>query len=212
MKTGIMDALNKITKGISNPQDFEETRPINYDITAYCALKELKTIANLTTLNLGFNSIGDNGVLALSNALKINSTLTTLDTGSQALAEALKTNSTLTKFYLWGNVIGADGALVLSEALKINSTLITFDFQNNSVKDDWVQALAEALKANSTLINLDLQNNSIGDDGAQALAEALKINATLTGLYLQNNLSRPPNSGISHAQNIPAVAQCLYCG
>ncbi|OAQ28114.1 hypothetical protein K457DRAFT_1877166 [Linnemannia elongata AG-77] len=49
------------------------------------------------------NLIGDNGAQALSNALKTNSTLTTLDLednligpiGAQALSEALKTNCTL---------------------------------------------------------------------------------------------------------------------
>lgn len=32
----IVDALNIITEGLSNPLSFEETRPINYDITANC--------------------------------------------------------------------------------------------------------------------------------------------------------------------------------
>ncbi|CAO3563792.1 unnamed protein product [Mortierella alpina] len=36
MKKEIVDALNTITQGLSNPHYFEETRPINYDITAYC--------------------------------------------------------------------------------------------------------------------------------------------------------------------------------
>jgi Ran GTPase-activating protein (RanGAP) involved in mRNA processing and transport len=53
---------------------------------------------------LAYNSIGSNGGQALAEALKSNSTLTTLDlagnsigsNGGQALAEALKSNSTLT--------------------------------------------------------------------------------------------------------------------
>ncbi|KAG0011932.1 hypothetical protein BGZ81_001859 [Podila clonocystis] len=43
------------------------------------ALETLKTNSTLTTLNMGGNSIRDNGGLALAEALKVNSTLTNLD-------------------------------------------------------------------------------------------------------------------------------------
>ncbi|KAG0337115.1 hypothetical protein BG000_005814 [Podila horticola] len=86
----------------------------------------LKTNSTLTTLNLGMNSIGDNGGLALAETLKINSTLTTLDlesnsiedNGAQVLSDALKTNSTLTALKLPNNSIGDNGALALSQVLK----------------------------------------------------------------------------------------------
>jgi hypothetical protein len=96
------------------------------------------------------------------------------------LAEALKTNSTLTTLNLYKSSIGSDGAKALAEALKTNSTLTTLDLQRSSIGDDGAKALAEALKTNSTLTTLDLSWNSIGSDGAKALAEALKTNSTLT--------------------------------
>ncbi|KAF9390109.1 hypothetical protein CPB97_009911 [Podila verticillata] len=138
---------------------------------------------------------GDNGAQALAEALKTNSTLTTLDLqinkigdkGAQELAETLKINSTLTTLDLQGNSIGGHGAQALSEALKINSTLTTLEFQDNKIGDNGAQELAETLKINSTLTTLDLQGNSIGDNGAQDLAEALKINSTVTTLDLQIN-------------------------
>ncbi|KAG9069808.1 hypothetical protein KI688_009133 [Linnemannia hyalina] len=131
----------------------------------------------------------------LAEALKTNSTLTTLDLGgnsigfdgAKALAEALKTNSTLATLHLWNNSIGSDGAKALAEALKTNSTLTTLDLGNNSIGSDGAKALAEALKTNSTLTTLGLGNNSIGSDGAKALAEALKTNSTLTTLDLGGN-------------------------
>ncbi|KAF8925261.1 hypothetical protein BGZ47_003403, partial [Haplosporangium gracile] len=131
----------------------------------------------------------------MAEALKTNSTLTTLDLqdskiGSyeaQALSEALKTNSTLTTLNLQGNSIGHTGAQALSEALKTNSTLTNLNLSNNSIGDTGAQALSEALKTNSTLTTVNLQGNSIGDNGAQALAETLKTNLTLTTLNLQMN-------------------------
>ncbi|KAF9536772.1 hypothetical protein EC957_009735, partial [Mortierella hygrophila] len=135
----------------------------------------------------------DFGILA--DALKTNSTLTTLDLrgnsigsdGAKALAEALKTNSILTTLDLGGNSIGSDGAKALAEALKTNSTLTTLNLWYNSIGSDEAKALAEALKTNSTLTTLNLERNSIGSDGANALAEALKTNSTLTTLNLESN-------------------------
>ncbi|KFH71343.1 hypothetical protein MVEG_01643 [Podila verticillata NRRL 6337] len=80
---------------------------------------------------LGTNLIGDNGAQALSEALKINSTLTTLN--------------------LRSNFIGDDGAQALAEALKTNSTLSVLDLSDNSIGNYGVQALSEALKTNSTI-------------------------------------------------------------
>ncbi|KAG0009535.1 hypothetical protein BGZ81_003334, partial [Podila clonocystis] len=118
----------------------------------------LKTNSTLTTLNLWDNSIGDNGAVALFEALKINSTLTTLNMND--------------------NSIGDNGAVALSEALKTNSTLTTLNLRDNSIGPNGAVALSEALKINSTLTTLDLSYNSIEPNGAQALAEARKINST----------------------------------
>ncbi|KAF9208864.1 hypothetical protein BGZ49_007297 [Haplosporangium sp. Z 27] len=143
----------------------------------------------------GRNLIGNEGALALSEALKINATLITLNLGSNligyegalALSEALKTNATLTTLGLKDNSIGNEGALTLSEALKTNATLITLDLRDNSIGYEGALALLEALKTNATLTTLDLSYNTIGDEGALALSEALKTNTTLTTLNLWHN-------------------------
>jgi hypothetical protein len=43
--------------------------------------------------------------------------------GAQALSEALKINSTLADLSLYGNMIGDNGVQALAQALKINSTV-----------------------------------------------------------------------------------------
>ncbi|KAI8598054.1 hypothetical protein EDD21DRAFT_407131 [Dissophora ornata] len=134
------------------------------------------------------------GALALSEALKTNTALTTLDLeknsigdeGTLALSEALKTNTTLTTLNLENNSIGNEGALALSEALKTNTALITLDLTNNSIGEEGALALSEALKTN-TVNSLYLGGNSIGNEGALALSEALKTNTTLTTLNLESN-------------------------
>ncbi|KAG0301124.1 hypothetical protein BGZ98_008602 [Dissophora globulifera] len=159
------------------------------------ALSEaLKINLTLTTLNLNYNSIGFEGTLALLLAQRLDSTLTiNLDNNPikestvQALSEALKINSTLTTLSLGFNAIGANGAQMLSEVLKVNLTLTALNLGTNSIGNSGAQALSEALKINLILTNLDLGSNSIGVSGAQALSEALKINSTLTTLNLNYN-------------------------
>ncbi|KAG0349324.1 hypothetical protein BG005_011034, partial [Podila minutissima] len=73
------------------------------------------------------------------------------------LAEALKTNSTLTTLNLELNSIGDNGAQALAEALKTNLTLTILNLRHNSIGHNGAQALAEALKTNSTLTTLNLE-------------------------------------------------------
>ncbi|KAG0077399.1 hypothetical protein BGZ93_003712, partial [Podila epicladia] len=151
-------------------------------------------IPALTTLNLSSNNIRFHAQ-ALSEALKTNSTLVTLelrgnmlgDDGAQALSEALKANSSLATLDLRDNEIGSNGAQALSEALKANSTMTTLKLGNNEIGDNGALALSEALKTNSTLTTLDLGSNSIGPDGAKALSEALKTNSTMATVELRGN-------------------------
>ena len=65
-------------------------------------------------------------MVALSEALKINTSLTTLDLGD--VMSSLK----LIPFWCLsaGNGIGAEGGVALSEALKINTSLTTLDLRD----------------------------------------------------------------------------------
>ncbi|KAG0025896.1 hypothetical protein BGZ82_009786 [Podila clonocystis] len=103
-----------------------------------------------------------------------------------ALSEALKTNTTLTNLDLWGNSIGDNGAQSLAEALKNNSTLTTLDLWRNSIGDNGALALAELLERNSSLTTLSLGYNSIGPKGAQELYQ-------LETLVHINNALRSPD-------------------
>ena len=76
------------------------------------------------------NGIGDEGVIAISEALKTNSTLTELGleskwdctnkigpAGAQALADMLQVNSALTTLNLQENWIGGEGGKAIAEVL-----------------------------------------------------------------------------------------------
>ncbi|KAF9170590.1 hypothetical protein BGX20_008780, partial [Mortierella sp. AD010] len=71
--------------------------------------------------------------------------------GALALTEVLKTNTTLTTLDLFQNSIGKEGALALSEALKSNTALTTLYLYRNSIRNRGDLALSEALKTNPAL-------------------------------------------------------------
>jgi hypothetical protein len=54
--------------------------------------------------------------------------------GGAALADALKVNSTLTTINLDRNSIGDEGYAALADALKVNSTLTTINLFDNSIE------------------------------------------------------------------------------
>ncbi|ORZ06594.1 hypothetical protein BCR41DRAFT_400105 [Lobosporangium transversale] len=92
--------------------------------------------STLTSLNLIWNSIGKEGVFALS--------------------EVLKTNKVLTNLSLWNNSMGNEGALALSETLKINTVLTSLGLGSNLIGKKGALALSEALKVNTALTDLSL--------------------------------------------------------
>ncbi|KJE92764.1 TKL/IRAK protein kinase [Capsaspora owczarzaki ATCC 30864] len=109
------------------------------------------------------------------------------DFAARAIAEALKLNTTLTTLVLSENQIGDAGAQSIAEALKVNTTLTELRLEFNQIGDAGAQAIAEALKVNTKLGTLYLRQNQIGEVGALAIAEALRVNKTLALLYLESN-------------------------
>ena len=107
------------------------------------------------------NNINDNGLVFVSDALKVNNVLTHLDLGK--------------------NVIKLRGAELLREALEINTGLKTLALSFNQLDDDGAMELGEMLKVNNNLECLDLSANWIGWRGAQYIATSL-YNSSNTGL------------------------------
>ena len=139
--------------------------------------------------------LGNSDAASVSQVLKANSSLTSLDlsgnairqSGASCLSDALIANSSLTSLCLSGNEIGDDGASCLSQALIVNSSLTTLDLSRCSISQSGASCLSHALEANSSLRCFDLSQNSIGEDGAACLTQALKANCCLTNVDLSEN-------------------------
>ena len=151
-------------------------------------------------LNLDFKEIGGEGLKAMAEALKRNSTITSLDLwsensiddipddsideGLKAIAEALKHNSTLTSLYIGARNIGAEICEAIAEALKHNSSFTSLHLNTGYITDEGLKAIGEALKHNPALTSFVLCFVNVVYDGLKFLAEGLKHNSALTSLNL----------------------------
>ncbi|CAF4464799.1 unnamed protein product [Didymodactylos carnosus] len=163
--------------------------------------QQLENIDSMTTLRIEKNDFDDIDIEILSQSIKDNQTVTTLDlyhnstkqfsqisdNQAIALANALKVNQTLIHLGLARQQISDKGAQALGDALKLNQTLITLQLSFNQISDKGAERVADVLKVNRTLLTLSLCYNNIADKGAEQLADALKVNRTLITLGLSNN-------------------------
>ena len=148
----------------------------------------------ITELGLGERYIDLDWIVAISEALKDNNTVTMIDLSSNqigdegivAIAEGLKVNSTVTVISLNGNQIGDEGAVAIADSLKVNSTVTTVNLNRNQIGDEGAVAIADMLKVNSTVTRIDLHYSQIGDAGAVAIADALEQNPYIRIMYVDS--------------------------
>ena len=154
----------------------------------------------LSSLNLGYDFVTDEGVKYLAEALKhSNCKLNSLNLafneltkeGAKYLAEALKhSNCKLNSLNLAHNELTKEGVKYLAEALKhSNCKLNSLNLADNEFTDGGVKYLAEALKhSNCQLHSLNLARNTLTNEEVKCLAEALKhSNCKLNSLDLWQN-------------------------
>jgi len=94
--------------------------------------------------------------------------------GGRALAEALRLNTTVTSLNLGWNRLREIGGRALAEALRLSCTLASLDLSDNGLGEGGGRALAEALRFNTPLTSLNLSVNDLGEGGGWVLAEALR--------------------------------------
>ena len=162
----------------------------------------MKHLHELTELDLSVNSVTDQGVLHLSDALKeLNCKLTKLnlannsltDQGVSHLCDVLAVENNYCQLFnldLTYNKVTDQGVLHLCDALKAgNCKLAKLNLSNNIITDQGVSQLCNALKdVKCKLTELNLSNNKITDQGVSQLCVALKdVNCKLTSLGFTGN-------------------------
>lgn len=166
------------------------------DTEALLVAQALSGHQALCFLGLGDNTIGDEGIRAIAEAVsRTRAPLTNLglsnnavgDAGACLLAGALEKSESLEVLDLRGNKIGPDGAARLSEALERCPRLRKLKLGENSIGDAGARDLAEALARCEGLEELALESNGITDVGCESIVEALEAGSNLRTLLLRGN-------------------------
>jgi hypothetical protein len=95
--------------------------------------------------------------------------------GVKNLSEALKTNSTIKSLNLYRNIVDVDGARSLGEAMKHNKVISFLDIGHNRIRITGLKAIIDGITANpeSKLTKLGIRANFINDEGLSELFEKL---------------------------------------
>ena len=122
--------------------------------------KMLKINKALKYLKISSNSIGDDGISAISDGLHINMTLI------QLVARRCEFHS--------------KGAKSVAKMLQANRALKYLDISSNNIGDSGIKAVAHGIQTNSTLIQLKLFN--CNGTSAEGIAKMLTVNNILKDL------------------------------
>jgi len=108
----------------------------------------------LSILKLGFNNLGDEGLITLASGIAVHGTLSSLDLGF--------------------NNIGDPGCIALASAISSSrGTLRTLYLSGNSITDAGARSLADIVRYSRGLRQLHLTGNSIGPEGCRVILEAI---------------------------------------
>ncbi|EKX53489.1 hypothetical protein GUITHDRAFT_64531, partial [Guillardia theta CCMP2712] len=141
-----------------------------YDEGGHMMAETLRWNRTLTVLDLGRNSIGHSGTIALAAALAHHPTLTSLN--------------------LEGNVFGSEAGKALAQMLRSNTCLTACYLADNSIADNGTEEFTEMLKVNTTLQSLDLSGNIVQADCALRFAKTIsecQVTPILTEFKLLRN-------------------------
>jgi Ran GTPase-activating protein (RanGAP) involved in mRNA processing and transport len=175
----------------------------------------------LQDLRMGNNQIGVVGALVLIEELTSNNTtLERLELdwnglgpeGVMAFAETLQQNSKLSHVNLSGNQIGSEGVVALAESLRYNSTLQELILKHNHIDNNGAFALTMALgKPSCAVKTVNWQDNSFTEEGLASLQRIpqLKYNYKLWLGQLLKDLAKGNVSNINLLQKKIANEEVL---
>lgn len=125
---------------------------------------------SLETLNLGHNSVGNEGVHKLKDGLISNRSVLRLGLASTKLScegrqgvcvpllifHVVKLPCIFFRLSFMHSAIGAAGAVAVAEFIAESPRLLRLDLRENEIKTGGLMALSLALKVNTSLLRLDL--------------------------------------------------------
>lgn len=184
---------------------------INDENLLHYFLLRLNDFQSITALDLSCSGndpkLGDDGLIAIANAVTINSSLRKLDLdnngirhkGMSVIADVMKNKETITSLNLNNNPIGYGGIKQLFDSFIYNKTLRSLHLKSTDIGAQGVQYIGNKLMHCHSIEHLDLGNNAITDEGIRYVSADLDVNTVLKNLDLSFN--RITSQGILSVAN-----------
>eukprot|EP01104_Vermistella_antarctica_P020132 TRINITY_DN840_c0_g1_i1.p1 TRINITY_DN840_c0_g1~~TRINITY_DN840_c0_g1_i1.p1 ORF type:complete len:1486 (-),score=419.48 TRINITY_DN840_c0_g1_i1:95-4552(-) len=156
--------------------------------------------SSLTELDIGGNSIGDDGAIAILKAVaknkhlplyRLDMQLNDLGSGVVKIIDPIFQETAISHLNLSFNRLGDEGARAVASILPRTPFLHALLLEGNGITFEGANLLANALIHNKSLAALSLANNRIENKGAIAFARVLEVNNTLSTLLLSGNPIEP---------------------
>ncbi|XP_062606990.1 leucine-rich repeat-containing protein 34-like isoform X3 [Saccostrea cucullata] len=158
-----------------------------------------KTLQNnlyVTSIDLRFNNITDEGAKHIAKLIEESATLKDINLmgndigpeGGEALAKSLQTNQSLKSLRLTGNKIGNRSGMAFAQVLQVNNTLETLDVADCDLTIESIIALSTVLYQNKTLKALNINRPLLfthQEETTVHYAKMLHVNTTLEEIHLQ---------------------------
>ncbi|XP_054006910.1 uncharacterized protein LOC128891449 isoform X1 [Hylaeus anthracinus] len=163
-------------------------------------INEDKDGKGLNVLILWNNQLTQKSSPSFSRIIALSKTLETLNIGKNTLTDellftikdALKKNRILLQLGIQSTELTCDGIVTLSEIIEINEVLQRIDLRNNDIQMTGMRALSSAMKKNKSITKIDLDDKPKMkvDDLAQTLHQYTQLVAEIQVCCSENEQSR----------------------
>lgn len=149
-------------------------------------------------IRITHRNLNDMDCKAISNALLVNTTVTTLDLshnlitdkGVLYLASAMADRDLVRVLILAGNKLTVESAKIFAELLQRSKTVAILQLSGNKIDDKACVILSAALKSSKILQECNLSHNHLTEKAGATIGDALIYNTSLQRLNLSWNLIR----------------------
>ena len=141
----------------------------------------------LLKLDMSYNNISSEGIIAFADCLKYNSSLQELTISWNNFETSLVLNGTNQFYNMSCKHLKKVGSILLSAFLFYNNRTKVLDISNNNIPNDGAAPISECLRSNNMLQKLNMSRNILSDEGIVNISKSLQINTTLQVLNISDN-------------------------